>query len=187
MNRATPQPSMAAMRSLLVSMLVFAGCAPRVVPAPAATLPAAHPGSQFVVHAVEEASHFAEADLVTRDASLEALGLVVFRSDEDVAAAGHTLSAPVDFSRWVLVSSRSASPRLMPIPSSFRWLEAADRRIEVRIGNPCAGICGGASIVQLHVQECQMAHLADAYLVPRPVAELRIVRVLDRACDPRLP
>lgn len=193
--------SIGAMPTLQVFIvLAFMACASRqaIEAAPTPELPAPHPGSAFVVHASVEALrdgrvsllsavNATEADLVTREAPLESLGLAVFRSDEDVTAAGHTLSAPVDFSRWVLVVPVSAPPRLVPLAATSRWVEAEDRAVEVRLGNPCAGICGGASDVQLYIRECQMAHLADAYLVPRPVAELRIVRTFDRGCDPRLP
>lgn len=201
MNAAARRSSTGPMKGLLVTIVVaLLACAPgeAIAPDPTPTLPTPHPGSTFVAHAFAEtlkdgggsllaAVNFTPADLVTREASLESIGFTVLRSDEDVAAAGHTLSAPVDFSRWVLVVPVSASPRLVPLPATSRWVEAGDRAIEVRIGNPCAGICGGASIVQLHVQECQLAHLADAWLAPRPLEVLRIVRAFDRGCDPRLP
>lgn len=150
--------------------------------APTPPEPEPHPRSRFgVVVRIEGAGCPGEVSIAAgsceRAVRPEEIGLRVHRDAVALRRAGLVLAEPVDFDRWIVLvrgelEAGSSALRVVRLPA-----EIEGGTVTVRIGDPCAGICGGASSVELHRAECALAHAADVWLAPRPAASLRVVDV----------
>lgn len=146
--------------------------APVDAPLGAPVEPEPHPGSRFTtVYRVEGAScPGAGAALVggecDRDLTPADAGLVVVASERDARRAHLTLEVPIDFDRWVLVTTAGDG---LPVRATSRLgVELEGGRVTAYLaGNRCSGGAPTPDPIALE---------RDAWLVPRPETELRLVR-----------
>lgn len=146
--------------------------APVDAPLDAPVEPEPHPGSRFTtVYRVEGAGcPGASAAIIggecDRDLTPADGGLVVVASERDARRAHLTLETPIDFDRWVLVTTAGEG---LPVRATGRLgVEIEGGRVTAYLaGNRCSGGAPTPDPIALE---------RDAWLVPRPEAELRLVR-----------
>jgi hypothetical protein len=105
------------------------------------------------------------------------------RSAREVRRGGYTLSEPVDFDRYVIVIRLREDTHELRLTRIEASVEGGT--VTAHVGDPCDAICGGATSVLEHVQECAMAHEGEALLVARPLEDL--VLIDDHVVCPPLP